>query len=246
MSVPTRLSSFLVSFMRVVGSTVVGKHNAVLVGGDGGVSGLDIDGTETDGERIDDAESYGAPGIVFRPRPPSDAAGEQLTAESMALRLGGKLTPFTWRDLRFNRVFPSPKPGTVAFVGYGGGFLAFDDAAAAGPDDGKASKATLYIPYAYSGGAPTKAHVIALDPDQETVQIIHGDGLAITMDPDNGITMRADSSTWATLAPGKFDVVAAKISLNGNVAVGVNTATAIPFTGGPAMVPSASFFYSTP
>lgn len=152
---PQSLSGFVSAVLRVVGSTVVGKHSAVLVGGDGGV----------EGESVTDAEAYGAPGIVFRPRPPSVPSGEveELAAEAMALRTPAGLIPVAWRDLRLHRRFPSPKVGTVALVGYGGGFLSFDDA------DGDTTLATLKVPY----GA--KAHTITLTPDG-SLTLLHGDG----------------------------------------------------------------------
>jgi len=240
---PSLLSGFLVSFMRVVGSTVVGRHSAVLVGGEGAVGDLDSDDETASGESAPDAEAYGAPGIVFRPRPP-DASGDQLAAEAMAVRLGGKLTPVAWRDLRLNRRYPEPKAGSVALVGYGGAFLSFDDAASSGPEDGKASKATLYVPYAYAGGTATKAHVLAFDPDGESVMLVHGDGFAVVLDKDNGITMRADSTTWLNLKPGEFTVCASKVVLQGNVALGANPTAAVPLLAGPASPPSPSVFVS--
>lgn len=240
-----KVSGFLVSFMRVVGSTVLGDHSAVLVGGDGAVGGLGDDESDAElGERMEDVEMYSALGVIARPRPPETPQGTnaEIAAEAMAARTSSGLVPIAWRDLRLNRMFPAPKPGTTALVGYGGGFLAFDDGASAQ----KNSLSTLYVPYARNGsGVPQKAHVIALNPDTESIHIIHGDGYAIVLDKDNGITMRADSTTWLSMKPGEFTVVASKIVLQGNVALGANPTTGVPLLPGPASPPCPSLFVSS-
>jgi hypothetical protein len=220
--------SLTLSTVAVTNSSVSGPLNAVVMDGDG-----------TADETAQNEDAFGAPGIVFRPRPPSNVVGNdgqryKVGAEALAARMGDRITPFTWRDLRFNKVFPAPKPGTIALVGYGGGFLSFDDTGA------NESLATLYVPYANG----TKAHAIIIDPDQESIGIIHGDGGAIVIDKDNGITMRADGSTFATLGPGKFTVVADSINLRGNVALGANTAAAVPLLAGAASQPTPSVFFS--
>ncbi len=99
----------------------------------------------------------------------------------------------------------------------------------------RGSVTTLYCPYDFNGGVPQKAHVLALDPEGEFVSLIHSDGLALFMDPDNGITLRAGGSTWLNLKDGKLEVVATSILLQGNVAVGANPAMAVPL----ALVPPA-------
>lgn len=234
MQPPASLSGFVFTFLRVLGSTVVGRHSAVTVGGEGGVGGLGDFNADEPGERVEDAEAFGAPGIVFRPRPPSPHDGDELAAEALAGRLGGRDVPVAWRDLRLNRNYPAPKAGAVALVGYGGGFLSFEDTGSA-----KESTATLYVKYG------SKAHAIVLDPAQESIMVIHGDGLAITMDPDNGITMRADELTYANLAPGKFFVQASSIVLKGNVAAGANPLAAAPVAPALATLASPSVFLST-
>jgi hypothetical protein len=229
---PASLSGFVFTVLRVIGSTVVGRHSAVMVGGEGGVGGLGDFNADEAGERVEDAEAFGAPGIVFRPRPPSQHDGDELAAEALAGRLSGRDVPVAWRDLRLNRNYPAPKAGSVALVGYGGGFLSFEDTSSL------ESVATLYVKYG------SKAHAFVLDPAQESIMVIHGDGLAITMDPDNGITLRADATTYATLAPGKFFVQASSIGLQGNVALGANTTTATPLTAGPVAPTRPSVFLS--
>lgn len=233
---PSTLASWLLTPLRIVGSSVGQQSpNAVQIGGSAPTPGFDNSGSES-GVGM---PSYGAPALVWRPRPP-ETTGNKLGAEAIGARLGEGIFPLTWRDLRWNRRFPAPKEGTVALVGYGGGFLAFDDIDAVTTDG---TVQTLYCPYAFSGGTPAKAHAIVLDPKQESVSIIHGDGFAVVLSPD-GLTMRADGSTFATLTPGAFTVVASTINLRGNVALGSNTLTAVPALPGIAFPGSPSVFFS--
>lgn len=159
--------TWTVTTMQITGSSVADKpFGAVLMGGDGTVPGEGPQG----------AEAFGAPGLVFRPRPPSSETGTdgqiyKIGAEALGARMGDELIPFTWRDLRFNKVYPAPKPGTVALVGYGGAFLSFDDT------DALESRATLYVPYA--GG--TKAMSVIIDPEGESMSLVHGDGMAVIL-----------------------------------------------------------------
>ena len=171
----------------------------------------------------------------------SDGSSEELKAEAYGTRRGDQVIPITWRDLRFNRVFPNPEPGTVALVGYGGGFLSFGDASGG---DGYGSVTTLYCPYDFTDGVPAKAHVLALDPDGEFVSLIHGDGYALVMDASNGITMRGDGGTWLSIKAGVIELAASSISLLGNVALGRDTTSAVPLLAGSASQPTPSVFFS--
>jgi len=233
---PDTISAWLFTVVKMVGSTIAGADSGIAMGGTAPVAGFDDSGSET----AQSSPAYGAPALVWRPRPPSKADGYELSAEAVGARLGEGFVPLSWRDLRWNRRFPNPKEGTVALVGYGGGFLAFDDIDAATTDG---TVQTLYCPYAFSGGTPAKAHAIVLDPKQESVSVIHGDGFAVVLSKD-GITMRGDGSTWITLAPGKVEVVAATINLRGNVALGANTLMAVPALPGIAFPGSPSVFVS--
>lgn len=236
------LAGWVSTFVKITGSTIAGKHSAVLVGGSGLAGGLgSVDDDPDDGEGVTDAENYGGLGLVSRPRVAETLDGDKLTAEALGMRKSGDIVPIAWRDLRLNRRFPAPKPGTIALVGYGGGFLSFDD----GADSPDGSVVTLYCPYAFDGNhVAQKAHVLTFDPTTEAVALVHGDGLALTMDPDNGITMRADSQTWLTLKPGEFTVFAAKSTIQGTVVLGQNPAGASPVLPGPATLASASVFLS--
>ncbi|HEX4334691.1 MAG TPA: hypothetical protein VH062_02190 [Polyangiaceae bacterium] len=220
------LFDFTAGFFRVVSTSLAAKTKSVL---------LTMAGPGD--EEADDQLAYGGLGLLGRPR---DEDGDNHV-DVVALRAGDRVVPIAYRDTRLDGAFPNGlASGTIALAGYGGGFLSLSDT----DDSDKNTIATIYVPYAFSGGAPTKALAVALDPKQESISLVHGDGYAVTLAKDTGITMRADASTWLTLKPGEFNVVAAKCSINGSVAVGANTATALPFAGGPAMPPSLSFFYS--
>lgn len=226
--------SWSLTTVQVTGSAVSGPLNAVTVGGD-----ATVDAEVTQGE-----DAFGAPGIVFRPRPPSNVTGTDgqqylVGAEAIAGRMSDRLTPFTWRDLRLNMAFPAPKEGTIALVGYGGAFLSFDDTPAGD------SRATLYVPYERDGnGVATKCHTIILDPAQKSIGIVHAEGNAIVLGEDKSITMRADASTVMIMEPGKFKVLANSIILRGNVAVGAQAEAGMPLLAGPASQPCVSFFLS--
>lgn len=236
MNVPA-LTSFVASFVRVLGSTVLGKHSAVLVGGEGGVGGFDAGDPDEPGEQFTDAEAYGAPGIVFRPRPPERIGDETLSAEAYAVRTGGGLVPLAWRDLRLNRRFSAPKPGSVALVGYGGGFLALDDNAS------KESVATLYVPYDFSGGVATKAHLIMVSPD-EGIAVVHANGSAVTLN-DEGLVLRSDTGAARLILKGdQITMQAQKTIVQGNLAVGANPVGAVPLLPGAASPPCPSLFVS--
>lgn len=206
---PTIFSDWTFSHLSVTGSSVYGPHGAVLIGGESGVGGF----TEDGGEVAQDAEAYGAPGIVFRPRPPEEVVtpdGTQLIgAEAMAARTPDGLVPVAWRDLRFNRALRDPKPGTVALVGYGGGFLAFEDGEVKTPDPAQpkrkfsASVGTLVIPYDYNAsGQAARAHSIVLDPDNKFIGITHGKGHSVRLRDDGSITL----STFLDADPDSYSI----------------------------------------
>lgn len=249
----TRLGNWAISFVQVTGSTISGPHHAVLVGGEGAVAGLE----EGDaGESKPDCESFGAPGIVFRPRAPEQVSTpdgtETVGAEAYALRSGDGLIPFTWRDLRLNRAFPAPKPGTVAVVGYGGGFLAFDDTEANSGDQ-KATINTLYCPYSFSGGVPAKAHAIILDPDEEDVKIVQGDGTSVLLSSDGAIVRSPNGATRIEISDTGIKIVG-NVSVVGNMVVGINPLVPSPKTamvlavgaGSPPLQPCLSLMVAVP
>jgi hypothetical protein len=227
-----------ITFMRITGSTTSGPHSAVFVGGDGGVCGLEEGAA---GEVDPNCETYGAPGIVFRPRPPEDVSTadgtETLSAEAIGRRSEDGLVPMAWRDLRLNRAFKNPAAGTFAFVGYGGGFHSLDDTASNSGDQ-KATIQVLYVPYQFTNGVPAKAHCIIIDP-AEGISVIHGEGQSILMQDDGSITQQSpDGQTYLKIENGKISLQAGQIVLNGGaVIVGNPLGPIVPLAAGPASPP---------
>jgi hypothetical protein len=199
---PGFLSGVVLTFFRVLGSTVSSKHSAVLEGLEGTVGGPDEDDP---GENMVDVEAYGALGIVARPRPPEKIDGEMMNAEGYGFRTLRGTIPLARRDLRLNRRFPNPKPGSVALVGYGGGFLSFDDAA------GDTSLGTLYVPYARDGsGNVTKAHMISIGKDGNgapLVGIFSGEGPRVQLLGTQAVVANADGSARLEVNPDGVNAV---------------------------------------
>lgn len=234
------LSSVVLSFVRVTGSVVTGEHGAVLLGGEGAVSDVDDPLGDGSSDKFTDAEQLGSLGLVVRPRPPEAVGGKQLGAEGIGARLGGSTVPIALRDLRLNRRFGAPKPGSVALVGYGGGFAAFDDTTSISGSE-KASKFTLYVPYEFSGGVPTKAHVFYFDPDSDAIGLVHGEGMALVLNgSDKSATLRIDSTSYLTAKPGELFLNFTNVIINGNAVLGGTVGA--PLLPGIASPPSTKVF----
>ncbi len=243
------VSSYLFTVLRVVGSTIEGPHSMVLVGGNTGIGGLDESDTAP-GEAVDGIAAYGAFGRVFRPRPPERIGKDLIGAEAFSARTPDGPTPLSWRDPRHHIAYPNPKVGSMADVGYAGGFADWEDvgAPAVGNPDLQVynQRRTVYVPYAKNAlGVPTKAHAIVFDPETESLSLIQGDGYAVVLDADNGIVMRSKTgASWIQLKDDKIDLVASSINARGNVALGANTAAALPLLPGPASQPTPSVYFS--
>jgi hypothetical protein len=242
------MSDWTISYMEVRGSIVEGHHNAVLVSGAGAVGAFDEDAS-SDGETGEDVEAYGAPGIVFRPRPPEEVdtpdGKRTLQAEAMAARVAGDLVPLAWRDLRFNRVYSAPKSGSVALVGYGGGFHSLEDTQAKSGDK-LATTHVIYAPFDYAGDIPQKAHAIIIDSEPEpapgvggpSISIMHGAGQMILMNDEGQLTLASADGDYLQVEPGKITLQAAQLVLNGGaVVVGNPMGAIVPLTPGAASPP---------
>lgn len=234
------LKDFIVSFVKAASSSVDPSTHAVLINLVG-IPAFD-DETESDekGETAT-SPSFSAPGIIWRPRVQS---GEDA-AEAAAVRVGDGMTGVAWRDLRLNAVFPNPKEGDVALVGYGGGFHSFSDTAANSGDQ-KATIQTIYVPYEFSGGTPSKAMAVILDPTAgtESMTLVHGDGASIILKKDKEILFVIDGSTFASFKPDALTLQATKIMLKGNVYLGAKAEVGVPLLAGSASPPGPSVFIS--
>ncbi len=108
--------------------------------------------------------------------------------------------------------------------------------------DGDTGGYTLYVPE-FDGSGVSGAYCITVDPTQRTIQLIHPDGFSVMLTKD-GINMRGDDSTWLQLGKGKFEVVAASITMRGICNLGANTIGAMPLMPGPASQPTPSVNFS--
>jgi len=226
--------SWLTVAVNITGSSISGPHNAILVGGTSAIVSVS---DEDASENVQDQEAYGGPGLVFRPRAPEQVetpdGTQEIGAEAMCARIGDSMVPLAWRDLRFNRVFPSPGEGTVALVGYGGAFLAMDDT-----DSREGNRTTFYCPYSFSGGVAGKAHAIIMDPVEESITIVHGDGQTVLMQNDGTIRLQSpDGQTYIQLSNGAVFISADQLVLNGTVVVGDPTGPIVPMTPGASSPP---------
>lgn len=239
--------SEIFAWVRVTSSEVSQKTGAVLLTLSG--AGYEDDPNNERGEGGRVAPMLQSLGVIGRPL--RDSGRGENYAEAVAARSEqGEPIPLAFRDRRILEMITKgqaagsfPKEGQIVYAGYGGSFLSFETT-----DEGQTGSATLYVPFDRDAdGVPQKAHVVTVDPENESIMLVASAGslaLSLSMDPDNGIMMRADDSTWLRLKPGKFEVVAATSSIQGNVALGANTLTAAPVAPALATLASPSVYLS--
>lgn len=190
-------------------------------------------------------EVFSANGLYSRP-PKDEAEPTQV----IAAQLGDEKVPIGINDkeslkrANAGATVPSmPAEGQRLLVGYGGAFISFQQ------KPGKADLVELYVPFDRGAdGVPRKAHTIIIDPEggpDGRIGIVHASGLSITMTTDDGIVMRADANTRMTLSPGRCEIIAADITLAGNVKAGPGalTGVVVPAATG-ALAPSSTVFIS--
>lgn len=241
------------AFGRVLASRLVNGEPVYSVAGIADFAGFgagEADLTESRGEQAPDAVGYGALGTFGRPLPP-DATG---VAEVVALRTDGALNPFGWRDLRIYTAINAggaggaPADGQTGIGGYGGAMLTHMQSDSLSGSK-KADLTTLYVPYQFDGsGVPTKALTISMNPDTESISILHSDGPRIDLLHDTGagpgMVFTIDGSTFCRMSAGEFTVHAAKIMLKGNCYFGREAEAGCPLYAGPISPPGASTFIS--
>lgn len=229
-------ADFIVQFGRVASSSLAsepdtGESSAVLfsVEGAGGVGDV--------GETDPEAEVFGALGMVGRPLAPQTVAGRSAHAEVLCLRTADGLVPISARDLRLRMQGDGPAAGTLAFVGYGGGFHSLS------PVDGDPTLGTIhvvYCPYSYdSAGVAQKAHTIVLDPTSgnESVSIVHARGQSILLQDDGTARIQSvDGQSYIQVKDNEVAISADQLVLNGSIFIGNPTTTTYPvgLLAGPA------------
>jgi hypothetical protein len=226
------LSDYLISFGRIVSSTVKGASRAVLANVADVAASL-ADDTNGSAEGSIEVPIHGTLGIIARP----DAPNAKGYAETVGIRTEDDITIIAARDLRLNKVV-NPKVGEVALVQYGGGFLSL-----AHNQDNKGTTATLYAPFATSGEPPTNAHVLTLDTTHgnNSVSIVHSNGMAILMtgdaeEPSNGkVIIKNDSGSVYVEINHNGIVLNGNVSINGGI-VGGSIASAKPLMLAPELL----------
>lgn len=214
--------------------------------------GSDDDASGAKDDIRDQQPAYSGLGLLGRPPDSKDAEEPDLLAEALGARTSdGGIIPFAYRDQRIlkwlNRgssTATTPKKGQIMLAGYGGAFLAFDLLES---DSGPTNIAVLYVPFDRdSSGVPQKSHMIMLDPTpgNESIALVHASGLALTMTEEDGIVLRGDQTTRFVVKPGKIEATAGSIALSGIVALGANTAAAIPLLPSVSSQPTPSVFFS--
>jgi len=237
---------YVVQFGVVAGSSLhsesdTGDTRAVLFGVEGtGASG-------EPGEVDNDAEVFGALGIIGRPLQPATVKGRSAHAEVVCLRTADGLVPISTRDLRLRMQGDGPNEGTVAFIGYGGGFHSISPVDQ-NPDNG--SIHVVYCPYDYdSDGVAQKAHAVTLDPSSgnESVTIVHAEGQSVLMQNDGSIQLQSpDGQSYIKIENGAITLSSTQVILNGGMVSVGNPVTppAVPLLPGPASPPCPRLFVS--
>lgn len=239
-------ADFVAQFGRVVSSSLAsepdtGANTAVLFS----VEGAGVVGAV--GETDQEAEVFGALGVVGRPLEPETVAGRSAHAEVLCLRTADGLVPISARDLRLRMQGDGPAAGTLAFVGYGGGFHSLSPV---GGDPTLGTIHVIYCPYNFdSAGVAQKAHTIVLDPTSgnESVSIVHARGQSILLQDDGTARMQSvDGQSYVQVKDKEVAISADQLVLNGTVVVGNPvTPVPLPLLAGPASPPCPRLFLSS-
>ncbi len=241
-------ADLVIQFSKVIASSLADTTQAIQYSVPGigemdpSVPGGAINNDDNVGEGTDDAEAFGALGIIGRPLPPESIGGQDFHMEVACIRMSDGLIPIAARDLRLKMQGDGPNEGTITFIGYGGGFHSLSPV-----DNGAGGTVhVLYCPFDFdSNGVAQKAHSITMDPTEgnEMIALVHADGQAITMF-ENNITMKSpDGSSVFTIENGKIDITTGTLTLNAGVVIG-DAATAVPLLPGIASPPSSKLLVS--
>lgn len=251
------LADWVIQFAKVVGSSIAegasGTRRPVqyrivgLPGWDLTGDEIAVDENENNSETTDDADVYGTLGVTGRPLPPDNAGGVKEHAEVVCLRTADGLVPIAVRDVRLRMGGNAPNEGTMAFVGYGGGYHSISPVD--NTDLTKGAIQVIYCGYDFdSSGIAQKAHTIILDPtlNNESVMIVHAEGMAITMgdaaDKRSLVLKNHDGTAWIRLDKNGI-TLCGKIVLNGGVIIG-DPMTSVPLLAGVASPPCSKLFLS--
>ena len=258
------LADWVIQFAKVVGSSIAegasGTRRPVqyrivgLPGWDLTSDEIAVDENENNSETTDDADVYGTLGVTGRPLPPDNADGVEEHAEVVCLRMADGLVPIAVRDVRLRMGGNAPNEGTMAFVGYGGGYHSISPVD--NTDLTKGAIQVIYCGYDFdSSGVAQKAHTIIIDPtaNNESISIIHAEGQAVFLQKDGSIQIQTDGvpagtgstvqQSFIKLEPGKITLQADQVVFNGSVYIG-SPLTGVPLLPGVASGPCPRLFIS--
>jgi len=248
-------ADWILQFAKVVSSSLFeppggGNTKPVQFAIEGVGDPSDLDGfegeipTDTNTGEQDDADIFGVLGVTARPLPPSTAATVSEHAEVVCIRTADGLVPIAARDVRLKMFGAAPNEGTVALVGYGGGYHSI--APVDNDDLTKGAIQTIYCPYDFnSSGVAQKAHVITLDSTagNESIAIVHAEGTAITMSANKEILLKNSNGTAYIMIDDGGITMSGQINLAGSVVIG-NPLAGVPLLAGVASPPCSTLFLS--
>jgi hypothetical protein len=208
-------ADFVAQFAKVVKGSVSDNTGAMLysIAGIGPLTTID-EGDDLAGEVDEDQGVFSALGYLARPLPPETIGNQDFHAEVLCLRTVDGLVPISMRDTRIKLPGGAPNEGAIAFAGYGGGFHVLDPV-----DSGEGGTIhVIYCPYEFSDpkdpSTAAKAHSIMIDPTSgnESIMIVHGNGVGITMKDDSLVLKNAAGDVYCELTD-------TELILNGNIKV---------------------------
>ncbi|MEA3225139.1 MAG: hypothetical protein U9Q07_04250 [Planctomycetota bacterium] len=253
-------ADWILQFAKVMSSSLIdppsgGNTRPVQFSIEGTGDATDLDGFEGEiptaddtGEK-EDADIFGQIGIVARPLPPTTSGTVSEHAEVVCIRTSDGLVPVAARDIRLKMFGVAPNEGTVALVGYGGGYHSI--APVDNSDLTKGAIQTIYCPYDFnSSGVAQKAHSITIDPTagNEAISVVHATAGSFLM-YDGGVQppwqrmQSPDGQTFVMVEDGKLTLQSDQLILNGGmVVVGNPLGPIVPLIAGIASPPCPRLF----
>ena len=219
-----------------VALNVAGSAGLVI---ENGIPSVQLD--DNAGETVEGADMYGMLGVVCRPLPPEIVGNQSRHADALCVRTADGLQPIAYRDPRLAMAGNAPGNGTVALVGYGGGFHSLDY----NTDSNGGNRHTIYCPYDFDeSGVAQKAHALTLDPTSgnASIALVHAEGFAVTMTDDELTLKNKDGTAWIRLDNNGITLVG-KVTVNGSMVIG-DPLTSVPLLAGAASPPCSVLFVS--
>lgn len=212
------LSDLALALGRVAATRVGDTLKAIL----GNLVTLDEYEDDAEAETSKDEPLYGTLGFYFRPEPPvsaDDADGNhpEGAAEFVGMRLGDRIIPTAYRDLRINAKL-NPDEGEVGLAQYRGGFISLKT-----NDSDTGTSIVAYAVDNDSSGTPDKAHALVMDsePTNSCISLMHAEGQSITMTKEGLIVLaNAAGDHYLSIESDKIVLNGKSISIVGGAMMG--------------------------